>query len=386
MPVYIIDNVRTPIITPHRSLKNSTAVDLTTIVIKALVARHKLENNIIDEVVVGNVVSSGLGQNLARQATIQAGLSQETPAYVVNNVCGSGLQAMISCAQSIKSSDTDLVMSVGVESTTQSPFLITREKVNELSKEYLTDSAYCDGLYCFMTQKNMGQLVEDLALKHHISREDQDIFSLKSHQKACHAQEEHFFDEEIIAVETQEKKVVKDDRPRENISLEMLSKLSPAFKAGGSLTAGNSCAPCDAAAGILLSSERYIKKYLLKPKARIIDYVSVAVSPADTFEAGSVAVKEVLKKAKISLADIDLFEICESFAAQAILVQRQLKIPSEKMNIYGGDVALGHPLGAAGLRILVTLINALKREKKRLGLACVSFGSGGAIAVIIEKL
>lgn len=386
MPVYIVDSIRTPLITPHRSFKQMTAVDLSAVIIKAFIARQLLKMDSIDNVIIGNVVSSGMGQNIARQAVLQSGLSEKTPAHVIDYVCGSGLQALISGVQSLKSSDADLIMSIGVESASQSPFFISRDKINNFSKDDLKDSSYYDGLYCAMTKKNMGQLVEDLALKHRISRKQQDIFSLQSHQRAYRAQEQHCFDDEIVSVEIQGKKISKDDRPRGHLNLEMLEKLSPAFKDEGTLTAGNSSTPCDGAAGVLLSSEKALKKYHLTPRARIVDYVSVAVSADDTFESGVLAVKEILKKTKMSLGDIDLFEICESFAAQAILVQKTLKIPEEKMNIYGGDVALGHPLGAAGTRILVTLTHALHHNKKRYGLACVSFGSGAAIAFIIEKI
>jgi len=382
--IYLIDGLRTPIGNPNKSLKEYSAAKLAAIVIKEIVRRNKIKKHLVDEVVLGNTVSAGTGQNVSRQACLMAGLSNKTPAYTVNNVCGAGLQSVISAVRSIKAGDAQLIIAGGTESATLCPLLVSKD--DEAQKSAPIDSLQNDGLFCQITGKKMGELVEKLSKKHHITREEQDQYSFESHHRAVMAQEAGVFIKEIVALKTSEiQRVEKDDRPRRNITLERLGVLPPAFVKKGSVTAGNSSAACDGAAVILISSSNFVEKYRLKPKARIVDYASISISPELTFEAIITAIQTVLKKCGLKIEDIDLFEINEAFASQIILTKNKLKIPTKKLNIFGGDIAFGHPLGAAGARILATLVNGLRNRNLKKGLASISYGGGGAVAMIIES-
>lgn len=386
--VWIVAGLRTIIGNPYKSLKKYTAVELASQVINVLLHKSHIKNDAVDEVIIGNTVSAGIGQNLARQAALIAGLPPQTTAYTVNSVCGSSLQSVILGAQAIVAQSSRLVVAGGAESATHSPYIVKREDIIEKKEDAeLLDSLFHDGLYCRLSGKSMGELIEALAKKHHITRQEQDTFSLRSHRLACQAQEKHKFDHEIVPMGALSKGTPpRDDRPRRNIKLESLQSLYPAFSEIGSVTAGNSSAPCDAAAVLLLASKEFVRQNKLKPRGKMIGYASAAVNPEDVFESATVAIQECLKVCQLKLDEIDLFEIGEAFASQVLIVQKQLHIPDEKLNIYGGDIAFGHPLGAAGARILVTLVNALHNEGKSKGLACISFGGGGAIAIIIEAV
>ncbi len=380
--IFIIDGVRTPIGATFKGLKNFTAAELGGIVIKEILSRNKIPSKLIDQVILGNTVSAGIGQNVARQAAVFGGLPSAAPTLAINNVCGSGLQAVILGAQAILAGDARCIVAGGTESATHAPYFFKRntQAGKELSSK--EDSLIFDGLFCQITQKHMGQLAEDMAEKYKISRKMQDAFSFQSHQKAVSAQAKGYFKNEIISVGT----LKDDERPRKNINLERLSNLPSAFKEKGTVTAGNSSYPSDGAAAVLLASKEFIQQHKLKPKARILSYDTSAVDPKDVFTASIPSIERALKKAKLSLKNIDFFEISEAFAVQTIVNQKELKIPSEKLNIFGGDVALGHPLGATGTRILITLLSALQNQKKNLGLASVCLGGGGAVTVIIEKV
>jgi acetyl-CoA C-acetyltransferase len=259
--------------------------------------------------------------------------------------------------------------------------------VYDKEKEPL-DSLIQDGLWCNMSDQHMGQLAENLATKYNVSKEAQDTFSYQSHVKAVSAQENNKFQKEIVSVQKEDGTLVdKDDRPRKNISMERMGNLPSAFQEEGTVTAGNASAPADGAAVVLLASAEAVKKYdLSKPKAKILGYASIALEPERCFEGAVIAVQESLKVCGLAIADIDLFEIGESFASQVVWTKDQLKIPEEKLNIYGGDISLGHPLGSTGARLLVTLLHALENENKKLGLVSLCFGSGGAISMVIERL
>lgn len=380
--IYIIEGLRTPVGSSLKSLKNFSAAGLASIVIKALLKDREKIKNKIDEVILGNTVSAGAGQNIARQAVVMSGLPYSTPGFVVNSVCGSGLEAVIMGCRAIFCDGMDLVLAGGSESASQCPSLVYEE-----GKEPV-DSLIRDGLWCAVSDQHMGQLAENLAKKHNISKAAQDEFSYKSHIKAVAAQDQNKFEKEIVPVTKEDGIIVnKDDRPRKNISMERMEKLPSAFEDEGSVTAGNASAPADGAAVVLLASAEAIKKFdLPKPKAKILGYASIALEPERCFEGAVLAVQESLKACQLTADKIDLFEIGESFASQVVWTKDQLKISEEKLNVYGGDIALGHPLGSTGARLLVTLSHALENENKKLGLVSLCFGSGGALSMVIERL
>jgi len=386
--IFLIDGVRTPIGSLFKGLKGVSAVELAATTIKEIVRRQALNPAWVEQVILGNTVSAGTGQNLSRQAAVASGLPVSTPAFTVNHVCGSGLQSVVLATQAIKAGDCRLIAAGGTENSSQNPFIVRRYHPENITTTDLKDSMILDGLWCEMTDAHMGELAEFLAEEYHITRGQQDQYALESHRKACLAQEANKFTGEIIGIPLKGGEILKrDERPRKDIDLEKLMHLPPAFKKeGGSVTAGNSCIPCDGAGCVVVASAPAVKEYKLKPKAKILGYASVAVAPRLVFTAAISAIRECLKKCGLFLKDIDLFEISESFAVQSIVTQSQLKIPEGKMNIFGGDVALGHPLGAAGTRILITLMHALHDQKKKRGLAAVCLGGGGGVAMVIEKV
>jgi len=385
--IFLLDGVRTPIGSPFKSFNKLTAVDLATAVIKELLRRNKLRKSSVDEVILGNAVSAGLGQNPARQSAVLAGLSETIPAYTVNNVCGAGLQAVINGVQTILANEGRLLICGGAESATHAPFLVNRYDVGTPREGNLVDSSVYDGLTCQITGRRMGDLVEAMAKRHRISRKAQDEYTLNSHYKASVAIKEDVFYDEIVSVRVSSKKVVKkDDRPRGNLVIQTLNALPPAFKRRGTITAGNASTPCDGAAAVIVASKGYLKKIKIRPMARLLDYVSITDKPELTFESAVKAIDLCLKKCDLSVEDMDLFEVGEAFAAQMILIKEKLKIPDERLNVYGGDIAYGHPLGAAGTRNLVTLMHSLIKWNLKRGLVCISYGGGGSIAMIIEKV
>jgi len=383
--VYIVDCCRTPIASPFKGFRYKSCAQLGAAVLRAVIQRGQVKKNLIDEVILGNTVSAGAGQNVARQAACLAGLPERIPAYTVNFVCGSGLQSVVLGMRTILSGQAQMVIAGGAESATHTPYFISKTGKDQASQQEPLDSLIVDGLWCSMTDKHMGQLCEELAQQHHITRKDQDDFSFESFQKAQQAKENGAFHREIVPVRTSSiRETVLDDRLTKKKNRESLDMFPPAFRKKGTITAGNASVPADGAAAVLLASEKTVKKENLSVQARIVGSVSVAVDPERTFTAAIHAVKECLVKCHKEISDIDLFEIGESFSAQAILTRDKLGIPNEKMNVFGGDVALGHPLGAAGARILTTLVHALYQRKKKFGLAAVCLGGGGAVAMIVE--
>ena len=385
--VFIVEALRTAISSPFKNLKKFTPPELSGHVIRDLIRRTKLKRKDIDEVFIGNVVSAGLGQNVARQACLAGGLPVTVPAVTLNNVCGAGLQAVVTGAQALLAGDDKIVICGGTESATHNPYFIEGDFEESFNPRDVQDSLINDGLMCPITKKHMGELVEDMARRHHIGRVDQDRFALESHLKACRAQEKKVFIREIVPVKTAPKKTFRtDDRPRSRISLENFESLRPAFVRGGTVTAGNASAPADGAAACILAHKTAVKAHGLTPRARLRAYATVATDPAKAFEACPEAVRRAVKAAGLTASAIDLFEIAESFAAQALFTQKKLRIPAGKLNIYGGDLAFGHPLGAAGMRALVTLLTALEQEKAALGVAAIAYGGGGATALVVERL
>lgn len=384
--IFIVDAARTAVGSTFKALKEFSPSQLAAITVQGLLKHSKVDKGIVDQVIFGNTVSAGTGQNLSRHAAFLAGLPVSVPAFTLNNVCGSGLQSIIVGAQTIGCNEADIIIAGGTESSSQSPYLVKKSD-KEKKENNLTDSLIFDGLTCQLTTKRMGDLAETVAGKFNISRNKQDQYAFASHQKACRAQDQGKFKQEIIPVDLGSGGILSvDQRPRRSLDLEKLTNLPPVFKENGTVTAGNSSIPSDGSAAVLLASKAAVKKHKLTPKARILGYSSLAVEPEMVFTASIPAVKECLKKCGLALKDIDLLEISEAFAVQALLTQQELKIPGEKMNIFGGDVALGHPLGAAGTRILVTLMHALTDCKKTKGIASVCLGGGGAVAVAIEIL
>ncbi len=389
--VWIVDSLRTPIGSHLKGLRNLSSVKLATVVIKGFLKRNSQLHDIVDQVIVGNTVSSGVGQNLARQAAVLSGLSVEVPAFTINQVCSSGLQSMILGAQAIMSGQQQCVLALGAESSSNCPFFdfAKRDPRHPLASQ-LVDSLFYDGLRCDMTGRSMGELAELIGQKFDISRESQDRFAFNSHLKAIAAQDAGKFYEEIVEVFLQEDNgfvtLKKDERPRRNIRIEKLSELPSAFLKEGRISAGNSSAPSDGAAGVVLVSDQLLSQHSIKPKARVVGFTTACGKPQETFLMGIKAVEQCLKKCEWKKEDVDFFEIGEAFAVQTIITQQELNIPDHKLNVWGGDIGLGHPLGAAGLRILVTLISVLKDRRKKRGIACICWGCGGATAVAIELI
>ncbi len=382
-PVYIVEALRTPIGRSRGGFADLSAARLAARVIREILHRHKINKRFISHVVLGNTVLAGTGQNLSRQAALLAGLPVSIPAWTISNVCGSGLQSIIQAVQSIRCGDSDIVLAGGTESASQCPMLKFPSVKGDNTEE---SSLIYDGLWCSMTNKHMGELAELMAKKFGISRAQQDEYALQSYQKALQSQQQGRYSKEIVPVIFKKRRINKDEHLPGSMTMDKLRLFPPAFQKRGTITAGNSSIPSNGAAVVLLSSARGLKKYQLIPRAAIRAYTSIMIDPALTFTAGVKAVNDCLKRASVSFNSIDLFEISEAFAVQAIYTQRVLKILPHKMNVWGGDVALGHPFGAAGARIMVTLLHALENQKKKRGLACVCFGGGGAVAIVIDSM
>lgn len=384
-PVYILDGTRTVFGRRYGSLKRQTVADLASLVIQELLRRTKVPRQMVDEVILGSAVLAGAGQNPARQALWQAGLRHQTPGFTVNSVCGAGLQAAILGSQSIMLEQSHIVIAGGAESASQNPSM-TFKPVEKTSPEDLKDSLMTDGLTCSILQQKMGVIMEASVKKYSIARERQDAFTLESQQRGYQAYQKRLDTGEVVTIAATKTKTLDiDESIRKNISASALAALPPVFGESGTLTAGNSSAACDGAAGVILAGAEIVRKHQWKPMARIVGFVHIAVDPEQTFEAPVEAIKACLRKTGISLHSIDLFEISEAFAAEMIFLQDELKIPGEKLNIWGGDLAVGHPLGAAGARTLVTLVHALVDRKLKRGLCAVAYGGGGAIAMILEN-
>lgn len=385
--IYIIDGARTGIGNPYKGLKNVSVGEMSAAVIAALTGRNRIKPSAVQEVILGNTVSAGTGQNIARQAAHLAGLPPEIPGYVVNHVCASGMQSVMITANSLLAGRDGVFFAGGAESATHTPNILSKDEGSKPEDKIPVDSLIYDGLWCVISGKHVGELCEALARREKISREEQDAFALESHRKTCAAVKEGKFAAEIVPVRTGASKMFeKDDRPRGNISMEKLADLRPAFHKNGTITAGNASIPCDGAAALVLADKDTVRKSRLKPRARIRGFATAAVEAVEVFASAPLAVQQVLKAAGKKIKDVDLFEIGESFAAQAIYTRDVLKIPAAKMNIFGGDVALGHPLGAAGARLLVTLVHALEDRRQKLGLACVCAGGTGAVSFLVERI
>ena len=387
--VVITSALRTPIGTYKGCLKGISADKLGAVVIKEVLQKSKLNPEDIDEVIMGQVLTSALGQNPARQAAIHAGVPVSKPAHLVNQVCGSGLRSVISGYQSIKLGENSIIVAGGQENMSRSPHAIFYREDKKLIEDKLIDTMINDGLLDSFNNYHMGVTAENVAEKYNISREEQDMFALNSQEKTQKAIKENKFQEEIIKLQIKkdQKNFIfeKDEHPRNNLSLEDLKKLKASFKNNGTVTAGNSSGLNDGAAAIVLMSREEAELKSLQPLVKIVSWATCGVEPSLMGLGPIPAVNIALKKANWTIQDVDLFEINEAFAAQSIAVVKDLKIPKEIVNVNGGAIALGHPIGASGTRILVTLIHEMIKQNKSKGCATLCIGGGMGIAICIEK-
>ena len=384
--VVIVAAVRTPIGAYKGSLKDIKADQLGSLVIKEVINRSGIDKNEVNEVIMGQVLTAGAGQNPARQAAINAGLSQSIPAYLVNQVCGSGLRSVISGFQSLKLNEAKYLICGGQENMSLAPHTLSYRDEKILSEDRLIDTMIYDGLIDAFNNYHMGVTAENVANKYKISREEQDDFALKSQAKAQASIEQNRFNNEIVKVDLNNIVLDTDEHPRKDLKIEDLKKLKTVFKENGTVTPGNSSGINDGAAALILTTSEEAKLKSLNPLVKITSWASVGVDPSLMGLGPIEAVKLALKKANWNIADIDLFEINEAFAAQSIAVIRELNIDERKVNVNGGAIALGHPIGASGTRILVTLIYELLRQNKAKGCATLCIGGGMGIAICVEKI
>ena len=384
--VVIVGAIRTPIGSFKGSLRNMRSDELGSIVIKEVLKKSKFSSEEIDEVIMGQVLTAGAGQNPARQAAIKAGIPNSKPAHIINQVCGSGLRAVISGYQSIKLGESINIISGGQENMSIAPHSIFYREKKNFSEDNLSDTMINDGLMDAFYNYHMGVTAENVAKKFDISRQEQDEFALNSQKKTEMAIANNKFNEELIKINHDGNILFKDEYPRQGLKISELEKLKTVFKENGTVTPGNSSGINDGAAALLLTSLEEAEKKSIKPLAKIISWASVGVDPSLMGLGPIEAVKKAVKKAKWNLDEIDLFEVNEAFAAQSIAVIRELGIKKNKVNVNGGAIALGHPIGASGARILVTLIHEMKRQKKNKGCATLCIGGGMGIALCVERI
>ena len=387
----ILSAVRTPIGKFMGSLAGFSAPELGAKVVAETVKRAGVEPEQVDEIIMGNVLQAGLGQNPARQAGLRGGLRPQVAAMTLNKVCGSGLKAVGLAAQAIATDNAEVVVAGGMESMTNSPYLLPRVREGlRLGHAQLLDSMIADGLWDVYEDYHMGMTAELVAEKYKISREEQDRFALESHQKAVAATKECRFESQILPIEIPQKKgepvlFKKDESPREDTSLEKLAALRPAFKKDGTVTAGNAPGTNDGAAALVVTSEEWAAQNGKTPLARVVGQAVSGVEPKWVMMAPVDAVKMLLQKIGWKTDDVELIELNEAFAVQALAVMRELGLDPARVNVNGGAVALGHPIGASGARILVTLLHEMARRKLKRGIAALCLGGGNAVALAVER-
>lgn len=387
--VLIIGAYRSPSGKLLGKLSTLTAPALAAVVIEEALKRCSIRPTHVDEVILGNVISAAIGQNPARQAALLAGLPETVAAFTVNKVCASGMKAVALGAQAIMLGEAEVIVAGGMESMSNAPFLLTEmRRGKRYGDATVVDSMIWDGLMDCYYKSHMGTLCESTVKRYQITREEQDAFAFQSHRKAMEATRKGYFKDEIVPVRIEkdgETLVVdKDETIRWDTGMEKLAKLRPAFKEGGTITAGNSSGLNDGAAAIILFSEKRAKRLGLKPLARIVGYSTGHLDPKWYTIAPVKSVKNLLKKTGLRIEDFDLIEENEAFSAQTLAVIRKLSLDPAKVNVNGGAIALGHPIGASGARVLATLIHALKKRKKELGLATLCLGGGGAMSMAIR--
>src|SRR5246500_2939630 len=391
--VVIVSGCRTPVGKFQGSLSDFTAPQLGAIVVREAVKRANLDPKLVDECIMGNVVSAGLGQNPARQAAIYGGLAPEVGAMTINKVCGSGLKAVALAAQAIQTGNSSIVVAGGMESMTNAPYLLPQaRKGYRLGNSTIVDSMVHDGLWDIYNDYHMGITGENVAEKYGITREEQDEFAVNSHGKAVSALKECRFKSQIVPVEIPAKKkgapptiFDKDESPREDTSVETLRSLKPAFKKDGTVTAGNAPGVNDGAAAVVVTSAQRAKELNAKPMVRIVAQATSGVEPKWVMMAPVGAVQQIWRKTGWKNEDVDLYELNEAFSVQALGVMRELKLNAGKVNVNGGAVAIGHPIGARGARVLVTLIYEMIRRDVHRGIAALCLGGGNAVAMAVER-
>ena len=387
--VVITAAVRTAIGSLGGTLKNSPAYKLGSAVIKEAINKSNLKSTDVNEVIMGQVLTGGAGQNPARQASINSGIPKETPSYVVNQVCGSGLRSIASGFQSIISNNSNIVIAGGQESMSQAPHVIHLRNGKKLGDTELVDSMIKDGLWDAFNGYHMGVTAENVAQKFQVTRKDQDKFAFDSQTKALKAQKENKFDDEILpfTIELQKGSSVfnKDEHPRKGISIEALQRLKTVFQKDGTVTAGNASGINDGAAAVVLMSKEEAEKRGVRPLAEIKSWASCGVDPSVMGTGPIPSSKKALQIAGWESKDLDLIEANEAFAAQSCAVVKELSLPMEKVNVNGGAIALGHPIGASGTRVFVTLIHEMVKRDSKKGLATLCIGGGMGIAMCIER-
>ena len=390
-PAVIVSAVRTPIGTFGGALKETPATKLGAVAVAEAVKRAHLAPDQIGEVIVGNILQAGLGLNPARVAALEAGIPIEVPSYTINKACGSSIKAVILGAQSILLGEVDIVVAGGMESMSTSPYLLRRARWGQrLGHGQVEDTILADGLTCPITSVHMGVTAEQIARKYGISREEQDRFAVHSQEKAQRAIKDGKFEGEIVPVQIPQPKgdqlmFAQDEHPRDT-TLEKMARLKPAFQEGGTVTAGNASGINDGASAVVVTSMQKARKLGLKPLGAIRSWASAGVDPSFMGMGPVPACRKALERAELKPDEIDLYEIHEAFAAQVLGVLREFPVPEEKLNIHGGGIALGHPIGASGARILTTLLYALHDRGGRYGLATGCIGGGQGIAMVVERL
>src|SRR5262245_11537880 len=392
MDVFLLSGARTPIGRFLGELSDLPAPRLGAVALGAALKRAHVRPEQVDEVIMGNVIQAGLGQNPARQAALAAGLPDSIAAYTVNKVCGSGLKAAMLGAQAIKAGDAELVAAGGMESMSRAPHLVEGVRTGlKYGDGKLVDSLIRDGLWCAFENWPMGDAAEHVASMCGITRADQDRFSVQSHRRAAAAWESGAFAGEVVPVTigsgSKARTVSKDEGIRPDSTVEALAKLRPAFRPdGGTVTAGNASQLSDGAAAVVLASARATERLGVKPLARVVSYATSGVNPKEIFLAPVPAVRQALENARLTLSDVGVFELNEAFAAQMLACGKELGLDEERVNVHGGAIALGHPIGASGARVLVTLAYALEYYGRKYGLASLCLGGGNAVAMVIERV
>ncbi len=391
--VVIISAVRTPIGKFQGQLGEVGAIDLGAIAVREAVKRASLDPKLVDECIMGNVVAAGLGQNPARQAALKGGLAPEVAAMTINKVCGSGLKAVALAAQAIQTGNSSIVVAGGMESMSNAPYLLPQaRKGYRLGNAKIVDSMINDGLWDAFNNFHMGMTAELVAEKYKITREQQDEFAVNSHSKAIAAQKECRFASQIVGVDVPGKKkgdvlmMTKDESPREDTTVETLRALKPVFKKDGTVTAGNAPGMNDGAAALVVTSATRAQELGVKPLARIVAQATSGVEPQWVMMAPVSGVRKIWEKTGWKAGDVDLYELNEAFSVQAVAVTQELGLDSSRVNVNGGAVALGHPIGASGARVLTTLIYELARRNARRGIAALCLGGGNSVAMAVERV
>jgi acetyl-CoA C-acetyltransferase len=389
--IYLVAAVRTPIGKFGGALAPLTAAQLGTHSAKATLERSGIDAQAVDEVIFGNARQAGVGPNVARQIAIRGGLRHEVPAYTVNQACGSGLRAIMNAADQIRLGHAAVVLAGGTESMSNTPYLLTRARWGQrMGDGEVIDGMVRDGFLCPLADEMMGATAETLADQYGISRDEQDRFALESQQRAKHAWELHWFEREIAPIPLDGKKgptvISRDEHPRGDATLEGLAKLPPVFRDQGSVHAGNSSGVTDGAASVLVAGAEAVKAHGLTPSARILGYAQAGVDPKIMGIGPVPATQRLLRDTGITLRDIDLVELNEAFAAQVLACDRELHFDRDRLNVHGGAIALGHPIGCTGARIVTTLLHALQTHDKQLGLATLCISGGMGLSMLVERV